>query len=70
MEDLIGRTCLMTPKKEGEVNRARVVEAIHDYEASLKATEDRRKMLLSIDDDRYEDVMAYNEVMDHIERQV
>jgi hypothetical protein len=26
-------------------------------------------VLLSIDDDRYEDVMAYNGVMDHIERQ-
>jgi hypothetical protein len=69
MEDRIGRTFLMTPTKDGEVHRDRVVEAIHDYEASLKANEDRGKMLLSIDEDRYEDVMAYNEVMDHVARQ-
>jgi hypothetical protein len=66
MEDSIGRTFLMTPTKEGEVHRARLVEAIHDYEASLKANEDRCKVHLSIDYDTYEDVLAYNEVREYI----
>jgi hypothetical protein len=69
VESLIGRTFLMPPTESGEIHRARIVSAIEDYKKGLNDDPERTKFLLSVNGDTYEDVMAYNDLMNHIELQ-
>ncbi|KAG7358362.1 hypothetical protein IV203_014950 [Nitzschia inconspicua] len=55
--------------KNGEIHRARIVSAIEDHEKELGNIPERTKFLLSINGDTYEDVMTYNDLMEHIQSQ-
>ena len=65
--DLIGRTFLLKPQENGERYRARILDAIHGFEDNLGRNPTRIKFKLSINGDKFEDLMAYNEVMHRIE---
>ena len=66
--DLVGRTFLMNPQEDGQRFRARIVQALEDHEADLEKNPTRIKFVCSVNDDQFEEVLAYNEVLDHIQR--
>jgi hypothetical protein len=67
--DLIGHVFLTKPDKRGEVNRARVVELIKDFEGKVAKNKDLIKFKLKYDHNDLEDVMLYNEILDFVKRE-
>ena len=66
--DLVGRTFLMDPKEDGQRARARIVEALEDHEADLEQNPTRVKFKVSVNDDQFEEVLTYSEVLDYIQQ--
>ncbi|OEU21625.1 hypothetical protein FRACYDRAFT_167569 [Fragilariopsis cylindrus CCMP1102] len=67
--DLVGRVFLTKPDERGEVNRARVVELIKDFEGKVEKDMNLIKFKLNYDHSSQEDIMSYNEILDYIERE-
>jgi hypothetical protein len=44
------------------------MEFIHDHEHDLKLSADHHKFRISINDDKYEEIIMYNKLMDSIEK--
>ena len=65
--DLVGRTFLLKPQEDGQRHRARIVEAITDQDNRMGRNPTRIEFKLSINNDAYEEMMAYNDVLDHIQ---
>jgi hypothetical protein len=65
--DLIGRTFL-TEQEDGQIHRAWIVAAIEDHEAETQRNTDRMRFVCSVNDDKYEEIMTYNQILEHIER--
>ena len=69
-EALIGRTFLTLPReKDGHQFRARIVRAIEDHETSHMNDPDRLKFVCSINNDQFEEIMSYNDIMEFIEKE-
>ena len=66
--DLIGRTFLMEPREDGQRFRARIVQCIEDHENQLEKNTDRIKFKCSINNDEFEDILSYDQVLEHITR--
>jgi hypothetical protein len=66
--DLVGRTFLMDERKDGQHHRARIVQAIADHASDLAANPTRIKFVCSINDEQFEEILTYNEVLHHIEQ--
>jgi hypothetical protein len=66
---LIGHTFLTPPQEDGQRFRARIVRAIEDHENDLEDNPDRIEFLCSINDDTFEEVMAYNDIINFIENE-
>ena len=66
--DLVGRTFLMDQQEDGQRHRARIVQAIEDLEAQVEKNTDRIKFRVSVNEDEFEDVLTYNEVLRHIKK--
>jgi len=67
--DLIGRTFLLDPQEDGQRFHARIVEAVEDHDAKLHQRPERFKFCCSINDDQYEEILSYNEILNYIEQQ-
>ena len=67
--DLVGRTFLMDPSDNGERYRAKILEAIVEDTEQLAKHPDRIKFLCSVNDEMYEEVLSYNEILDYINKQ-
>ena len=67
IDDLVGRTFLLEANEEGETHRARIVELIDDHQHKTNNNSEFAKFRVSINNEQYEDIMAYNEVMAHLE---
>ena len=67
-EDLVGRTFLLDAQEDGQRFRARIVEHIKDHESALKQSNDHHKFRISVNDDEYEEVISYNQLLDFIEK--
>jgi hypothetical protein len=65
--DWIGRTFL-TARDHGQKHRARIVAAIEDHNANTEKKLERMRFVCSVNDDKYEEIMTYNQIMDHIEQ--
>ena len=63
---LVGRTFLMDEADDGLRYRARIVEAIDKHDQDLKNDKDYRRFRVSINDDEFEELLTYQQVMDHI----
>ena len=62
--DLIGRTFLLPQNQEThERHRARVVSTIDKHKADLEKDPTRMKFLCSVNNDEYETVMSYNDII-------
>ena len=66
--DLVGRSFLMNTNDDGEKLRAQVVEAVKVYDDKLKDDPDHIKFVCSVNDDTYEEILSYNEILQHIEK--
>jgi hypothetical protein len=67
-QDLVGRTFLLNPQEDGQKYRARIVQAVEDRQSLVEQQPDRVKFLCSINDDQYEEIMSYNDIISHIEK--
>ena len=65
-EDLVGRTFLMEEQEDGQKFRARIVEAINSHEDEVMKNPELLKFKCSINNDQYEEVMAYNDIVQRI----
>jgi hypothetical protein len=65
--DLIGRTFL-TEQDAGQKHRVRFVAAIEDHNANTEKNLEQMRFVCSVNDDKYEEIMTYNQIMDHIEQ--
>jgi hypothetical protein len=67
--DLIGRTFLKAPRQDGQRFRCKIVEAIIKNEGDLEKEPALVKFRCSVNNDEYEEVVTYNDIVNHIERQ-
>ncbi len=67
--DLVGHTFLLDPQEDGQQFCARIVEAVEDHDAKLHQKPERFKFCCSINDDQYEEILSYNEILNYIEQQ-
>jgi hypothetical protein len=65
--DLIGRTFL-TEQEDGQKHRARIVAAIEEHNATVENNLDQMRFVCSVNDDKYKEIMTYNQIMKHIEQ--
>ena len=62
--DLVGRTFLLPKNEEtGERFRARIISAIDKHESDLAKDPARIKFLCSVNNNEYESVMSYNDII-------
>ena len=64
--DLVGRTFLLTPQEDGQRLRAKIVQAVEEQDTRLKNDKERIKFKVSVNDEIAEEIMSYQEVLDHI----
>ena len=67
VEDLVGRTFILPDKKEGT---ATIVEAIKKHEEDINdpnKNSERTKFKVLHNKDKFEEILSYNEIIDHIE---
>jgi hypothetical protein len=65
--DLIGRTFL-TEQDDGQKHRVQIVVAIEEHDATVENNLDQMHFVCSVNDDKYEEIMIYNQIMNHIEQ--
>ena len=58
----------MNMDDNGEKLRAQVVEAVHIHDDKMKDDPDQIKFVCSVNDDKYEEILSYNEILQHIEK--
>jgi hypothetical protein len=58
----------LTEQDDGQKHRARIVTAIEDHDANTKKNLKQMHFVCSVNDDKYEEIMTYNQIMDHIEQ--
>ena len=68
-EELVGRTFLMDPHEDGQQFRARIVKLIKDHEDSIEDNPTKLKFLLSVNDDKAEEVITYNKLLEYLAKQ-
>ena len=74
-DDLINRTFLTSPDEHGTRNIVRVVELVNKFKAEVQGDPRHAKFKLMYNnleengkkDTDYEDIMAYNEIIDHMQ---
>jgi hypothetical protein len=63
---LVGHTFLMDPQDDGQRFRARIVNLVEDHQSKVRKSDDHHNFCISVNDDQYEEVITYNELMDFI----
>ena len=64
--DLVGRTFLMDPPENGERYCMRILEVLVENEEQLAKHPDCIKFICSVNDDMYEEILTYNEILEYI----
>jgi hypothetical protein len=67
-QELLGHTFLMDTQEDGQRFRARIVECISNHESNVRHSDDHVKFRISANEDEYEEIITYNELMDFIEK--
>ena len=63
--NLVGHTFLMDPQENGERYRTKILEALVKNEEQLAKHPDRIKFICSVNEDMYEEIITYNEILEH-----
>jgi hypothetical protein len=58
----------MDTQEDGQRFRARIVECISDHESNVRRSDDHVKFRISINEDEYEEIITYNELLDFIKK--
>ena len=64
--ELVGRTFLVD-KEDGQRHRARIVEAVKEH--NDKTSDGLLRFRCSLNNDDYEELFTYHQVMDHLEKE-
>ena len=64
--DLVGRTFLMDLQENGERYRMKIIEVLVENEEQLAKHPDCIKFICSVNDDMYEEILIYNEILEYI----
>jgi hypothetical protein len=67
-QELLGHTFLMDTQEDGQRFHAHIVECISDHESNVCRSDDHVKFRISINEDEYEEIITYNELMDFIKK--
>ncbi len=67
--DLVGCTFLLDPQEDGQRFRACIVKALEDHDAKLHQKPEQFKFHCSVNNDQYEEILSYNEILSYIEQQ-
>jgi hypothetical protein len=68
--DIIGRTFLMPQQQEdGQCFHAQIVCALEDHEANLGKELDHSQLVCSANDNQFEDIISYQELLNSLEAQ-
>jgi hypothetical protein len=68
--DLVGRTFLRDEGDDGLRSRVRIVEVLEDHERKTAENPLLMKFRCEVGDEAFEEILSYNEVMNHIEKDV
>ena len=66
--DLIGRSFLLPPEEDGQRFRGKIIEALTDNERELCNQPERIRFRCSINDDEYEEILSYADILNAIEK--
>jgi hypothetical protein len=66
--ELMGHTFLMDPQDDGQHFSARIVDLVEDHQSKVRKSDHHHKFCISVNDDQYEEVITYNELMDFIQK--
>jgi hypothetical protein len=69
LEDLAGRTFLFDSQENGQQFCAKIVKLIKDQEANIKEKPSKLKFLLSVNDDKTEEVITYNKFLEFLAKE-
>jgi hypothetical protein len=67
-QELLGCTFLMDTQEDGQRFRTHIVECISDHESNVRHSDDHVKFRISVNEDAYEEIITYNELLDLIEK--
>jgi len=67
--DLVECTFLLDPQEDGQRFHTHIVHAIEDHDAKLHDKAKHFKFCCSINDDQYDKILTYNEILNNIEQQ-
>jgi hypothetical protein len=65
---LMGHTFLMDPQDDGQRFRARIVDLVEDHQSMVRKSDHHHKFRISVNDDQYEEVITYNELINFIQK--
>jgi len=68
-DDLIGRSFLLPQEEDGTRLRVRIAEKLIDEEARLEQNPTRLKFRCTTNDDAFEEILTFAEIVEHIERE-
>jgi hypothetical protein len=67
-QELLRCTFLMDTQEDGQRFRARIIQCISDHESNVQRSADHVKFRISINEDEYEEIITYNELLDFIKK--
>jgi hypothetical protein len=67
-QDLIGRSFMMDEQPDGQRTRGKIVQLIEDHESSLEDNPTRIQFRVSVNNDRSEEIITYNKMLEYITR--
>ena len=68
--ELIGRSYLSIPEEDGQKFRMRIIKAITDHQENIDKHPERIKFMVQCRDKEKEEILTYNDIVDHINRNI
>jgi hypothetical protein len=68
-QDLIGKSFLIDEQPDGQKARGQIVRLIEDYESSLEDNPTRIKFRVSVNKNKAEEIITYNNMLEHIAKE-
>ena len=65
--DLVGCTFLKDPEEDGQCFHVQIVEALDEYKNGLNADPKHIQFCCSVNDDQYEEIMSYHDILEYID---
>jgi len=67
-QDLVGHTFLLDEQDDGQRFHAKIVEYVTNHDEKNKMDPEHICFWCTVNDDQYEDIIMYNELMDYIQK--